>query len=687
MEDHLKNRWKHRSEPLSPVHILAYAKQILDGLCFLHNLKGADPDAKNIIHGDIKPRNLFLCDHRHGVGYMTIKIGDHDDPGHMRDAVTVTADAQHLRGTLLYMSPELLGKPNKGKIGRRTDSWSLGCVLLRLGLHRYEMEFTHPWFILGQTVRKESSFETSTGSYDFSNFILSGGRPKVPSHLHEDLSAIISDCLVRDQHKRRSAHELASVHRVRLELALKNFLVSEESKLELTTRRMAISEMEVLPKRYWNHGYIILQSEKNTFDNEWVYVGDQLRKSSIEGPAVVIVLRRSSPNSKKLLSHLRHLKDFIASIRFTGRAAYPLDDHLFSRTIFPNLVSLDLDENCEIERPQLETLFTAAPNLVKLFLCGSRLRYWDESTTSSVPKSLKYIEWRLRTPYGCLDPSVLQTLYQMDSDEKFAFLRTYLETNQSLTSKENDGRLFSFADDKNGRKPLLAHSVYESYTNYLGEKVKRQHSIFDVENARPPTVLTLKDVGSDQPLSTVVLKDISVIGLVLSGYDQLYSGQWSEWIFRDAITLIFKNCSNVSIRLGSLKTTFPVLQSIVMDNSTFGYIEENVFYELQTLRHLCLDGSDLVQLKERSQAAGDETLDANVQRHLLKLHFDSRYQWLTDFVKSHHYLIEYNGSTFNYHFPGVPPADIKSEDVLKLDDVDISEAFRFVIACPWIYEF
>ena len=84
----LEDHFKHRTEPLSTTHILAYAKQLLDGLWALHRSKEMNPDAKNAIHGDIKPKNLFLCDYRHGIGYMTIKIGDHDDPGHMDKSVT-----------------------------------------------------------------------------------------------------------------------------------------------------------------------------------------------------------------------------------------------------------------------------------------------------------------------------------------------------------------------------------------------------------------------------------------------------------------------------------------------------------------------------------------------------------------------------------------------------------------------
>ena len=174
-----------------------------------------------------------------------MKIGDHDDPGHMSKTETTAEDAKYLRGTLFYMSPELIGKPSKGIVGRKTDIWSLGYVLLRMSLKGDEMQFSQP----GSEIEDESTFVTY---FDFNRFMLCDGQPVVPCSLNDDLSGIIRDCLQHSQDERPTANQLVILHEKQLALASSNFVMLTESKVVFTFdwKKKANSSVKSLPKPY-----------------------------------------------------------------------------------------------------------------------------------------------------------------------------------------------------------------------------------------------------------------------------------------------------------------------------------------------------------------------------------------------------------------------------------------------------
>ncbi len=100
---------------ISVPEALRLARDAATGLAALH---GA-----GIVHRDVKPDNLFLCDElRHGVAVKVIDFGFATRAGRAPE------DPMHVPCTLLYTAPEqLLGEP----VDSRSDVYALGVVLFR----------------------------------------------------------------------------------------------------------------------------------------------------------------------------------------------------------------------------------------------------------------------------------------------------------------------------------------------------------------------------------------------------------------------------------------------------------------------------------------------------------------------------------------------------------------------------
>ena len=93
------------------VYVKHYAKQILDGISYLHQ--------KNIMHRDIKPHNILLSD------IYTIKITDF---GFAKYDTTIDLTST-LCGSPIYMAPEIM---QCKKYNNKTDIWSFGIVIYQL---------------------------------------------------------------------------------------------------------------------------------------------------------------------------------------------------------------------------------------------------------------------------------------------------------------------------------------------------------------------------------------------------------------------------------------------------------------------------------------------------------------------------------------------------------------------------
>jgi serine/threonine-protein kinase len=93
-----------------------YALQAAAGIAQAH--------ARGVIHRDLKPNNLFLCDEPSGRRVKVLDFG----LSKVTAELSVTATHASL-GTPLYMSPEQIRSPKH--VDTRTDVWSLAVILYR----------------------------------------------------------------------------------------------------------------------------------------------------------------------------------------------------------------------------------------------------------------------------------------------------------------------------------------------------------------------------------------------------------------------------------------------------------------------------------------------------------------------------------------------------------------------------
>jgi mitogen-activated protein kinase kinase kinase len=97
--------------PLPEDLIRIYTIQILKGLEYLHEQK--------IIHRDLKPSNILLDSNGN------VKISDFGCSGMLTNTVTKDQMVETLKGSILYMAPELI---KQTLLSRKSDIWSLGCT-------------------------------------------------------------------------------------------------------------------------------------------------------------------------------------------------------------------------------------------------------------------------------------------------------------------------------------------------------------------------------------------------------------------------------------------------------------------------------------------------------------------------------------------------------------------------------
>jgi serine/threonine protein kinase len=124
-------------QPIKEDFVKFFMSQLVNGLKYLSD--------HNIIHRDIKPRNILLTQER-----RVLKIADFgfarqliDEPDStIKSTDKKKKDNSHLYETVcgspMYMAPEILDK-NKEKYDRKTDLWSIGMMMYEMlyGIHPY----------------------------------------------------------------------------------------------------------------------------------------------------------------------------------------------------------------------------------------------------------------------------------------------------------------------------------------------------------------------------------------------------------------------------------------------------------------------------------------------------------------------------------------------------------------------
>ncbi|XP_055354378.1 uncharacterized protein LOC129600020 isoform X2 [Paramacrobiotus metropolitanus] len=188
----LLKKWTDNQFGLNPVAALRYTLEITDGLNFLHG--------QRVWHGDLKPSNILVKTIDEDI---TLQICDLDD------FVLMDLGSTNARGTPIYMSPEMIARvvgSTDVMPGERTDIWSLGCVMLDIGLcaagegkrELWNRHLNH---------RHEISEQTSTVLYAL--WINEQGYvPFIPDTVSRNFASYIESCFFINPDDRISAAAL-----------------------------------------------------------------------------------------------------------------------------------------------------------------------------------------------------------------------------------------------------------------------------------------------------------------------------------------------------------------------------------------------------------------------------------------------------------------------------------------------
>jgi eukaryotic-like serine/threonine-protein kinase len=172
-----------RFGPLSAERVVYLLRQICHSL--------SEAESHGLVHGDVKPANIFLC--RYGEDYDFVKILDFGIVKAANDVTstnTATTLDNIVQGTPAFIAPEqALG----GEIDSRTDIYATGCVAY--------------WLLTGQTV-----FTADTALGLLMHHI---HTPPVPPSIRSELpipgavDALVLSCLAKNPaHRPQSAKDL-----------------------------------------------------------------------------------------------------------------------------------------------------------------------------------------------------------------------------------------------------------------------------------------------------------------------------------------------------------------------------------------------------------------------------------------------------------------------------------------------
>ncbi|XP_055353516.1 uncharacterized protein LOC129599328 [Paramacrobiotus metropolitanus] len=166
------------------VLIQKWSQQLLDVLVYLHE--------RRFIHRNINGANIILSSP--DANSCNLKLTDLGDVKRIVSEVTQANEVPNEKGTHQFMSPEMVMN-HRGNVGRCTDIWSLGCVVIQMVTGRA------PRFFRGKTELLENQC--------IMFFIASGEPPALPSGLPDLMQRFIERCLISKVEDRPYAATLA----------------------------------------------------------------------------------------------------------------------------------------------------------------------------------------------------------------------------------------------------------------------------------------------------------------------------------------------------------------------------------------------------------------------------------------------------------------------------------------------
>ncbi|OQV17390.1 putative Mitogen-activated protein kinase kinase kinase 1 [Hypsibius exemplaris] len=250
------------ANPLSEERLFDYTSQLSKGLHYLHEQE-KDSGILLVFHGDLKTQNILLKDK---IGSV-LKIAGLDDFKKLEQQRTMCRDLKRKMGTLALMSPEMIAwekdKPIL-RVGRATDIWSLGCVILECfqGGGPFNFRKTDNSFVDGAELSDD----------EIMTIVDEGGVPDIPDTMPVALRRLVESCLSRDPSERPNA--------LALRLYAENLKVFEEN----TVQRNLV----LLQKTKARKKYLLLPDKMPYFINstrivEYVFAGERGSYVLMEG--------------------------------------------------------------------------------------------------------------------------------------------------------------------------------------------------------------------------------------------------------------------------------------------------------------------------------------------------------------------------------------------------------------------
>ncbi|XP_055330323.1 mitogen-activated protein kinase kinase kinase A-like isoform X2 [Paramacrobiotus metropolitanus] len=312
---------KHKKDGpvLHPSTVICYGAQISEGVRFL--------DQNHIIHGDLKPGNV-LVKYRNNHHHQMM-IGDLDDLVQMQRTVTTSSDIEHLRGTIMYMSPEMLRKfslVTEDVPGRKTDIWSLGCITHDLADECYGIAER----VLHNTatvVPDYVSLSQHTSASMIAGKIIDGYVPLVSDKVPLVFSGVIQKCFVIESKERPSAGVLKSMlFEAATQLVSTHSAeitgIPENCKFRHSFLLHTTSTDAILPTIHHEMSELSFFPTNSAFDNSAVQNSLQDPGAvKLSSPPVVTVRRAHSDRGRSFVSHC------VDKLKSSAHSDHPVSQH------------------------------------------------------------------------------------------------------------------------------------------------------------------------------------------------------------------------------------------------------------------------------------------------------------------------------------------------------------------------